>query len=255
MKKLLAALLICSMFFPIFNSMAETNETKTFDHTVFKKYSDNYYYDKFDKEWLYGDVYTKTFKEITVEIALTIVGIDSVQLAGDGTEYKIPPVSVLSITVTSKEGEPIYEVEKFSIFVDEKLYSYSNKETEKKSILKRLEDSDDFVAPVKEKNTTNFLIPLGSVGHQMIRDIAQAKEISMKLNFIIYKYDFLKYVSSSEISTIIEPTLKQFSKIITVCKNLKKYGALDDVYYSGFKNEDGIDYMDFIDSEIEATVQ
>lgn len=255
MKKKLAILLICAMFLSGFIAFAESTENKIFDHTVFKKYSDNYYYDKFDKEWFYADVYTKVFKEFNIDIALLITGNDSLQNKEDGTEYYLPPMSALSITVTSNDEESLYEVEKFSIFVDDKLYSYSNKETEKKSVIKSLIDSEDNITPIKEDYATNFTIMIGNIGKQMVEEIAVAKEVSMKLNFLTYKHNFLKPLSTSSFSTIIEPTIKEFSKIITICKNAKKYDIFNDLYYSDLINEDGVDYMSFADSESGASVK
>lgn len=250
MKRFFAFLLICVV---LLSNLAVLAETKIFDHTVFEKYSDNYHYDKFDKNWDYGDAYTKKFKEFTIDIYLAVAGDNSLYEAEDGTEFIFPPMSGMTITVTSNKGEPIYEVEKISIFVDEKLYSYSNKGADEKSILQNMIDSNDLITSEKEKNTTVFPIGFGNIGKQMVEDIANAKEISLKIYFRTYKYSILKSVSTTNTAFIIEPTLKQFSKIITVCKNIQKHNVLGDIYHTQFIN--GMDYMSEADSLSEASVR
>lgn len=153
MKKALAffvvLLLIASLSVSAYGDTSA--EKKTFDYTVFEKYS-NYQYDKFEDYWYYYEAYMETFSDAYVIIGIDVGGVTTVD---DNINTPTMYVKVLDTDI-----KPLAKVKRIDFIVDDDTkYTYE----------KMLETDD--------ASTIWF----ATQGKQLVEAIANSKSISAKI--------------------------------------------------------------------------
>ncbi|NLC31904.1 MAG: hypothetical protein GX781_01220 [Clostridiales bacterium] len=187
MKRLLAFFLICMLLLPNLAVFAETTETKVFDYKILENFP-GYEYNKFDKTWDYKSTYLTDELDAGFRLELT------------GTQTEVTGVSMVIITLERTPAD-------LAIFVDDKLYTYSN-----------------FANTYNSDNARTML--LGYVGKNMIKYMATAKRIEFQI----------ACRTGNPIQHII--TLQKFQEVITMCNNLMNLGTLDFIDDSNDKTID-----------------
>jgi len=159
-----------------------------FDYTVLQSLP-GYNYDKFSKCWSYYAVYDKSFSDADVLIAIKLFGEDG----GNNLEE-----ADLYAKLIDKNGNALKTVSSMYYLVDDVLYSYNEMPG--------------------EDGTMAGSVFLYDTGYELVKAFADAKEVSVKLDF----YD--------NTTMTLDLDMAQFSTTIQVlCKNVIKYNIWD--YY------------------------
>ena len=186
---------LCLSFTPL--AMAEDSEEKEsnikaepvgeFDYTVLQ-YSKGYNYDKFAKSWSYYAGYDKEYSDADILIAIKLFGEDG----GNNLEE-----ADLYAKVVDKQGKSIKTVKSLDFLIDDVMYSINN-----------------MPAPDGTMAGSTFLY---DTGYELIKALANAKSVSVKLSY----YDGG--------NTILDLTYYDFAELQELCKNVVKYKIWD--YY------------------------
>jgi hypothetical protein len=191
MKKLISALFLITLVISICCSAVAAS----FDYTQLTDL-DGYSYDKFEKTWMYQRSYLKEYSDAYVAIGFS--------LEGDTSGISYPPIMYCKILNT--DGSVMHMVSEVYFLVGEKLYHFDN----------LLEVGDV---------TSMFL---GSVGKQLIEDLAQATEVSVKL---VYDYSS---VSLDIPADDYKESLKTFAKTIIKYDVFSLFGEADLMVYDTY---------------------
>ena len=159
-----------------------------FDYSVLENLK-GYDYDKFDKSWSYYAAYDRVFSDADVIIGIKLFGEDG----GNNLEEVD-----LYTKVVDKQGNKLETVETMAFLIDDTLYSYEN-------------------MPLEEGTMAGSVILYNS-GYELIKALAEANTVSVKLNFY----------SNQSMTIDLEPA--QFeSTLKALCQNVVKYNIWD--YY------------------------
>lgn len=158
-----------------------------FDYTVLQNFN-GYNYDKFEKQWSYYAGYDKEYSDADILIAIKLFG----EHGGNNLEEVD-----LYAKVIDKQGNNIKTVQSLSFLIDDTMYSINKMPT-----------------PDGTMAGCTFLY---DSGYELVKALADGKEVSIKLSY----YDGG--------STILDLTYSDFADMQELCKNVVKYNIWD--YY------------------------